>query len=80
MGAFGVADNAKAAAAHAEMMFSQQQAAFGSVRVIDTGTVYRVVVGNAPSQQEAIALARSVSSALGAKAYAIAEPVPKQAP
>ncbi len=80
LGAFGVADNAKAAAAHAEMMFSQQQAAFGSVRVIDTGTVYRVVVGNAPSQQEAIALARSVSSALGAKAYAIAEPVPKQAP
>ena len=75
-----VAGSAKAAAAHAEMMFSQQQAAFGSVRVIDTGTVYRVVVGNAPSQQEAIALARSVSSALGAKAYAIAEPVPKQAP
>ena len=80
LGAFGVADNAKAAAAHAEMMFSQQQVAFGSVRVIDTGTVYRVVVGNAPSRQEAIALARRVSTALGASAYAIAEPVPKKLP
>ena len=76
LGAFGVKDNAAAAAAHAEMMFSQQQRAFGSVRVVDTGSVFRVVVGSVASQPEAIALARSVSSALGSSAFAIAEPAP----
>ncbi len=78
LGAFGVYDNAKAAAAHAEMMLSQQQASPGAVRIVDTGSVFRVVVGNVPTQQEAIGLARSVSNALGASAYAIAEPVPKK--
>ncbi|MDR3899253.1 MAG: SPOR domain-containing protein [Duodenibacillus sp.] len=75
IGAFGVRENATAAAAHAEMMLSQQQqTGAGTVRVIDTGSMFRVVVGSVPSQQEAIALAKNVSSALGSSAYAIAEP------
>ena len=74
IGAFGVRENATAAAAHAEMMLSQQQTGAGTVRVIDTGSMFRVVVGSVPTQQEAIALAKNVSSALGSSAYAIAEP------
>lgn len=74
IGAFGVRENATAAAAHAEMMLSQQQTGAGTVRVIDTGSMFRVVVGSVPTQQEAIALAKNVSSALGSSAYTIAEP------
>lgn len=78
LGAFGVRENATAAAAHAEMMLSQQQSSFGTVRIVDTGSMFRVVVGSAPTQQEAITLARSISSALGSGAYAIAEPAPRR--
>ena len=49
IGAFGVRENATAAAAHAEMMLSQQQqTGAGTVRVIDTGSMFRVGRGQRP--------------------------------
>ncbi len=71
IGAYGVQENAKQAAAHAEMMLASVQNA--QVRVVDTGKVWKVLSGNFASKDEASQFARTVTQALGSPAFAIAQ-------
>lgn len=71
IGAYGVQENAKQAAAHAEMMLASVQNA--QVRVVDTGKVWKVLSGNFASKDEASQFARTVTQALGSPAFAVAQ-------
>lgn len=71
IGAYGVQENAKQAAAHAEMMLASVQNA--QVRVVDTGRVWKVLSGNFASKDEASQFARTVTQALGSPAFAVAQ-------
>lgn len=71
IGAYGVQENAKQAAAHAEMMLASVQNA--QVRVVDTGKVWKVFSGNFSSKDEASQFARTVTQALGSPAFAVAQ-------
>ena len=71
IGAYGVQENAKQAAAHAEMMLASVQNA--QVRVVDTGKVWKVLSGNFSSKDEASQFARTVTQALGSPAFAVAQ-------
>lgn len=71
IGAYGVQENAKQAAAHAEMMLASVQNA--QVRVVDTGKVWKVLSGNFASKDEASQFARTVMQALGSPAFAVAQ-------
>lgn len=71
IGAYGVQENAKQAAAHAEMMLASVQNA--QVRVVDTGKVWKVLSGHFTSKDEASQFARTVTQALGSPAFAVAQ-------
>lgn len=71
IGAFSVQENARQAAAHAEMMLASVQNA--SIRVVDTGKVWKVVSGNFITKDEASRFARTVTEALGTAAFAVAQ-------
>lgn len=71
IGAYGVQENAKQAAAHAEMMLASVQNA--QVRVVDTGKVWKVLSGNFASKDEASQFAHTVTQALGSPAFAVAQ-------
>lgn len=71
IGAYGVQENAKQAADHAEMMLASVQNA--QVRVVDTGKVWKVLSGNFASKDEASQFARTVTQALGSPAFAVAQ-------
>lgn len=71
IGAYGVQENAKQAAAHAEMMLASVQNA--QVRVVDTGKVWKVLSGNFASKDEASQFARTVTQALGSPTFAVAQ-------
>ena len=70
VGAFGVEENARQAAAHAEMMVSERSYST-PVRVVKDGSVYRVLVGKSATHQGAIKLAQQLSDDLGLKAFAV---------
>lgn len=71
IGAYGVQENAKQAAAHAEMMLASVQNT--QVRVVDTGKVWKVLSGHFTSKDEASQFARTVTQALGSPAFAVAQ-------
>lgn len=71
IGAFSIQENARQAAAHAEMMLSSVQNA--NVRVVDTGKVWKVLSGSFTSKDEASQFARTVTEALGIPAFAVAQ-------
>ena len=70
IGAYGVQENARQAAAHAEMMLASVQNA--SVQIVDNGKVWKVLSGSFASKDEASRYARTVSEALGTPAFAVA--------
>lgn len=71
IGAYGVQENAKQAAAHAEMMLASVQNA--QVRVVDTGKVWKVLSGSFASKDEASRFANTVTQALGMSAFVVAQ-------
>lgn len=71
IGAYGVQENARQAAAHAEMMLST--VANATVRVVDTGKVWKVLSGSFATKDEASQFARTVSDRLGSPAFAVAQ-------
>ena len=71
IGAYGVKENARQAAAHAEVMLASVQNA--KVRVQDNGTVFKVLTGSFESKDEAATFARTVTQALGTTAFAVTQ-------
>ena len=71
IGAYGVKENARQAAAHAEVMLASVQNA--KVRMRDNGTVFKVLTGSFESKDEAAAFARTVTQALGTTAFAVTQ-------
>ncbi len=71
IGAYGVQENARQAAAHAEMMLASVQNA--QVRIVDTGKVWKVLSGQFSTKDEASQFARTVSEALGTPAFAVSQ-------
>lgn len=63
IGAYSMSENAEAAAAHAEMMLAGESGA--QVRVVQTGNVFKVIVGRLTSREQAVEMARRISDKLG---------------
>lgn len=66
LGAYSMVENARAAAAHAEMMLSQEN--ISPVTVVQSGNVYRVYAAQVATRDEAVSIARRISEKLGLKA------------
>lgn len=71
IGAFGMQENARQAAAHAEMMLNALDNA--SIRVVESNNVWKVLSGNFSSKDEAAAFARTITQTLGTSAFAVAQ-------
>lgn len=69
LGAYSIEDNARSAAAHAEMMLAQEN--LSPVTVVKTKTVYKVYACQLASRAEAVQVAQRVSKKLGLKAIPI---------
>ena len=66
LGAYSMEENARAAAAHAEMILSQESIA--PVAIVKSGTIYKVYAAQVSTRDEAVAIARRISEKLGLKA------------
>lgn len=71
IGAFGMQENARQAAAHAEMMLNALDNA--NIRVVESNNVWKVLSGNFSSKDEAAAFARTITQTLGTSAFAVAQ-------
>lgn len=69
IGAYSVEDNAKAWAAHAETLLTQDNVS--PVTVAQNGSMYKIFAGQAPSHEKAVEMAQRISEKLGIKAIAV---------
>lgn len=71
VGSFSQLGNAQAFAAHAEAVLAADEGGARSVRIVEDGTLWRVIVGGGMTHEAAANDAKSVGSRLGVNAFSI---------